>query len=156
MALLGEVKLEPQLAFANLDSKGGTASADIHSENDKSNSLKMTGEAAAGAAEMKATPVASPPPRPPRSPRSETEMVPLLPPATPGIGAGVIKREGRSPSPAARANGTLKHQEMTRCVELETFLQPSCTKWFELKHIQNGEVQTYSSCHSIIGGQIEV
>ena len=115
MALLGEVKLEPQLAFANLDSKGGMASADIHSENDKSNSLKMTGEAAAGAAEMKATPVASPPPRPPRSPRGETEMVPLLPP-TPGIGAGVIKREGRSPSPARAtvANGTLKHQEMTR------------------------------------------
>ena len=122
MALLGEVKSEPQLASAKLDRGGTVPPSDIHSENDKSNSLKMTGEAAAGAAEMKATPVASPPPRPPRSPRAETEMVPLLTP-TPGIGAGVIKREGRSPSPAARANGTLKHQEMTRCVEFETFLQ---------------------------------
>ena len=116
MALLGEVKSEPQLAFAKLDGGGTVPPSDIHSENDKSNSLKMTGEAAAGATEIKATPVASPPPRPPRSPRAETEMVPLLPPATPGIGAGVIKREGRSPSPARAtvANGTLKHQEMTR------------------------------------------
>ena len=112
MALLVEVKTEPQSAFAadpsddiEVDRRKEVVPPDIHSDDD-SNSFKMTGDSAA--AEIKATPVASPPPKL----RGETEMVPLLP----GMGTGLIKREGRSPSPARTmvANGTFKHQEMTR------------------------------------------
>ena len=112
MALLDEVKTEPpatafNAAFADHSSGG----CDIHSNNDDSNSFKMT-SADSAVAEMKATPVASPP-RPQRPPRGETEMAPLL---TPAMGTAHIKREARSPSPARTmvANGTLKQQEMTR------------------------------------------
>ena len=113
MALLDEVKKEPQSAFAADDLKVDRRSkeavpSDIHSDVD-SNPFKMTADGAA-ATELKATPVASPP----LKVRGETEMVPLLPGI--GVGTGVIKREGRSPSPARTlvANGSLKHQEMTR------------------------------------------
>ena len=101
MALLDhEVKTEPLSAFK------ADFAADIHSDDDDSHSFKMTGDSAA--AEIKATPVASPP----LKLKGETEMVPLLP----GVGTGQIKREGRSPSPARTmlVNGSLKHQEMTR------------------------------------------
>ena len=104
MALLDEVKTEPAAAASS------AAADDIHSGNNSPPPRKMP---AADSAEIKATPVASPPPLLPAT--AETEMVPLLP----GVGtATIVKREARSPSPAAArtmvANGSLKHQGMTR------------------------------------------
>lgn len=102
MALLDEVKTEPAAAASS------AAADDIHSGNNSPPPRKMP---AADSAEIKATPVASPP----LLATAETEMVPLLP----GVGtATIVKREARSPSPAAArtmvANGSLKHQGMTR------------------------------------------
>ena len=118
MALLDtEVKTEPQSALAadpsdvsKVDRRTEVVPSDIHSDGDNSHPFKMTAADSAAATEMKATPVASPP----LKLSGETEVVPLLPGI--GVGTAQIKREGRSPSPARTmvANGTFKHQEMTR------------------------------------------
>ena len=141
MALLDtEVKTEPQSALAadpsdvsKVDRRTEVVPSDIHSDGDNSHPFKMTAADSAAATEMKATPVASPP----LKLRGETEVVPLLPGI--GVGTAQIKREGRSPSPARTmvANGTFKHQEMTRYLS------------FIFKYLLWGDIYVYKICYRV-------